>query len=131
MKDLEWNGEQLERDLRQAAASLLIVAAQEFQKNHKKDLSKSNPPPRHITPSKPGEYPRGRTWTLKDSVTYEPTNKATVAKTQVVRVGYHKNAEYGVYLGEHMRRKWLIDALREHDAAIAAALGKVGGIMGA
>ena len=126
MTDLEWMGDRLEKDLFAAAGAILLQAAITLQGLHKKDLSKSNPPPLHINPSKRGEYPRGRTWNLRDSVAFEPMMLSSIVREQSVRVGYRKGAEYGVILGELMGRKWLENSLIENEARILQSLQGVG-----
>jgi len=86
--------------IKREQAKRLLAAAVLLQAEHKRDLSRSNPFP-HDNPSIPGEYPKGRTWNLRDSVAVEPTTVEGVMRNGWrVRVGYLKGA-------------WYIEALRK------------------
>lgn len=81
-----------ETDDRLRAAALLLQA------EHKRDLSTANPAP-HTNPSKPGQYPRARTYNLRDAVT------AVMVKYGVEwRVGYLQSAEYIIPLTNRKRK---------------------------
>lgn len=80
-------------EVRQASANGLLRATLFFQATHTKNLAKTFPPA-----SSEGEYPHARTFNLRQSVQYEPTDIATIAREQRIRIGYLKNAWYGVIL---------------------------------
>jgi hypothetical protein len=94
-------GEALEdvvRRARLALASRLLAAAVLLQAEAKRDYSRSNPYP-HDNPAPRGEFPRGRTWNLRDSIAIVPTTpQAIAAAGQTVRVGYLPAAFYGAAL---------------------------------
>jgi len=74
----------------------LMGAAVLLQAEHKRDLSKANPAP-HLNPSKVGEFPRARTYNLRDAVAVEKVGPYEV------RVGYLANAWYIVPLSVRAR----------------------------
>jgi hypothetical protein len=86
--------EQLVRDTdkRLRAAALLLQA------EHKRDLSTANPAP-HRNPSRPGQYPKARTYNLRDAVTAEMVKYGVEW-----RVGYLVNAEYILALTNKQRK---------------------------
>lgn len=88
---------------RTEAAKLLLRNALVLQAAHKRNLSRFNPPP-HGNSSKPGEYPRARTYNLRDSVVVEPASLAIIEETGRVRVGVLMNAKYVDYL---VKNGWL------------------------
>ncbi len=87
-------------DDRLKAAALLLQA------EHKKDLSTANPAP-HRTPSRPGEYPKARTYNLRDAVAIERVKYGVE-----YRVGYYRNAEYIVPLTRKLRKNVFDTAAR-------------------
>lgn len=84
------------------AAKVLLRNALVLQAEHKRRLSKFNPPP-HKNSSKPGEYPRARTYNLRDAVVIEPASLAIIEQTGTVRVGVQTNAPYGPILTKRGR----------------------------
>src|SRR6202011_2725664 len=66
-----WNGDRLMAQMRAAAAARILTAGSLLVAEAKRDYSRSNPRP-HDNPAPRGEFPRGRTWNLRDSVTMEP-----------------------------------------------------------
>lgn len=78
---------------RTEAAQLQLRNALVLQAEHKRRLSKFNPPP-HKNSSKPGEYPRARTYNLRDAVVIEPASLAIIEETGSVRVGVLIGAKY-------------------------------------
>lgn len=126
MTRFQWFGEQLREQTETAAAVMLLQAAMTLQGMHKEDLSESNPPPLHDRPSRPGQYPRGRTWNLRDSVDYLPKTVAEVRFNDLsVRVGYRIEAMYGITLA--MRGwKWIGTTLEEHRAELEAIIAAIG-----
>lgn len=92
------------RELDLEIAKRLLAAALLLQAEHKRDLSKANPAP-HRHSSKPGEYPRARTYNLRDAVEVEPRSPAGIADNGLkVRVGYLKSAEYILELTKKNRK---------------------------
>ena len=86
-------------DLQAAAADELLKLAVLTQAEHKADLSRrATPPPHHADPSRPGQFPAGRTWNLRDSVAISPSTKAEIGREMRVRVGYLEGAKYGAFL---------------------------------
>jgi hypothetical protein len=75
----------------------VLAAATLLQAEHKRDLSRMNPPP-HLNSSKPGEFPKARTLNLRNAVTLK---KISVAH---YRVGYLTNASYIVFLSRRLRK---------------------------
>lgn len=84
-------------ELRAKAAKKLLTNAIKLQVRHKRNLSRANPRP-HRNPSRPGEFPKARTFNLRDAVAIEPTQLAIIEHTGRVRVGVLVNAVYGEYL---------------------------------
>lgn len=95
----DWKGK-LDNEL----SRRILAAAVLLQGEHKRDLSKMNPPP-HRTPSLPGQFPKARTLNLRNSVAVVQVNAYTV------RVGYWKNAEYILALVKQ-RRLSVIDTAK-------------------
>lgn len=79
----------------------VLAAAVLLQGEHKRDLSKMNPSP-HLTPSKPGQYPRARTLNLRNAVTVKKLGP------ERYRVGYLKSAWYIVALAK-IKRLTVVD----------------------
>ena len=84
------------RDLQRQVEARLMGAGVLLQAEHKRDLSKANPAP-HNNPSKPGQYPRARTYNLRDAVAVEKVSPVEI------RVGYLKSAWYIVPLSIRAR----------------------------
>ncbi len=82
----------------QYAAQVLMRNALVLQAAHKRNLSKANPPPRFLSPAKRGQFPKARTFNLRDAVAIEPRSLAVIEQTGIVRVGVLVNAAYGEYL---------------------------------
>ncbi len=118
---LKWNGDAWEKAVRLAAAKRLLAAALHLQAEAKRDYSRSNPAP-HDHPAPRGEFPKGRTWNLRDSVAVDPASLATIAKTLTVRVGWLSGAKYGFFL---MQKGWkgLRDTLARTRPQLEALLG--------
>ena len=123
---LRWNGDQVDAQLRAAAAKRLLAAALVLQAESKADYGRSNPAP-HANPAPRGEFPRGRTWNLRDGVAIEPADLATVAKTLRVRVGWLSAARYGYFL---QARGWkgIRDTLARTLPRLRQVLGGGGGV---
>lgn len=86
-------------DLQAAAAAELLAIAVRVQAEHKADLSRrANPPPRFAAPSRPGEFPAGRTFNLRDAVALSPSTREEIGRELRVRVGYLAGAKYGAIL---------------------------------
>ena len=99
---------------------LLIAAAIAVQSDLKRELSKSYPPA-----SKPGEFPRGRTWNLRESVMYDPTDPMKVGRQQFVRIGYSTRAPYGAILELFRRRLGLREVAKRLKGTIGAILSRI------
>ena len=78
-------------------ARRLLKAALVLQGEAKKDYSTSNPKP-HKNPAPKGQFPRGRTWNLRDSIAIWPDNLGVISNAQKIRVGYLPGAFYGAVL---------------------------------
>lgn len=89
-------GDVMDRVMQNAAANLLANALI-LQAAHKAKLSIANPYP-HNNPSKPGEWPKARTFNLRDAVDIEPRSVAEIMNRGWIRVGVLKGAEYGYFL---------------------------------
>jgi hypothetical protein len=98
-----------QNDDRLKAAALLLQA------EHKRDLSTANPAP-HRNSSRPGEYPKARTYNLRDAVAVERVQKGVEW-----RVGYLKNADYIVALTRNLRKN-VFDTARRVQSRIAKIL---------
>lgn len=98
-------------EIRTKAAKKLLTNAVKLQVRHKRNLSRANPRP-HKNSSSPGEYPKARTFNLRDAVAIEPTSLTLIEQTGRVRVGVLVNAVYGEYL---FRAGWkgIIDSHNE------------------
>jgi hypothetical protein len=125
---LTWNGDAFERVIREAAAARVLAAALHFQAEAKKDLGVANPAP-HDHPAARGEFPKGRTWNLRDGVVIDPPDLATVRKTLTVRVGWLKGARYGFFL---WKKGWkgLADTLARVLPQLRALMGGGGSVEG-
>lgn len=97
--------------VRRMSARKLLAAGVALQLAHKKRLSVANPFP-HDNPSVQGEYPKARTFNLRDSVTVTPISLSEIEATGRVRVGYLPRAFYIIPLAQR-DRKTVIDTLRE------------------
>lgn len=98
-------------EIREKAAKTLLKNAIKLQVRHKRNLSRANPAP-HKNPARRGEFPKARTFNLRDAVAIEPKDLATIEATGRVRVGVLTNAIYGEYL---FRAGWkgIIDSHNE------------------
>lgn len=85
---VQWNNRAMEA-AKDKMALAILQAAIFVQTSLKVQLSKSYPPA-----SRPGQFPRGRTWGGRDAVSYDPTSPAEVKQSMTVRLGYQKNAFY-------------------------------------
>lgn len=76
--------------VRRVAAERLLVAAHFLADQHRLRVGVANPPPRHDQPSRPGEYPKARTFTGRDAIDVVPDNVAEVLASDppTVRIGY-------------------------------------------
>lgn len=79
------------------AARRLLRSALKLQARHKRNLSRANPRP-HKNSAKPGQYPKARTYNLRDAVAIDPPALSTIEQRQRVRCGVLTNAIYGFYL---------------------------------
>lgn len=112
----------VERIERRAAERLLAVAVA-FQAEAKKDYSRRSNPFPHDKPSKPGQWPAGRTWNLRDSIAVDPPTVAgIVAAGLVVRVGVLRGAYYGAIL---TAKGWR--GLKDTLARVRGRLARIGG----
>lgn len=104
MTDTDAAFDDLKRRATEEAARRLFAAAVLLQAEAKRDYSRSNPAP-HGNPAPKGEFPRGRTWNLRDGIAIDAAGPAEVAAAGLrVRVGYLTGASYG---GALSRRGWL------------------------
>lgn len=119
----EWR-RQVEQRQRQRAGQVIYALATKFQAAAKADYSVPNPAPHH-TPAPKGQFPRARTFNLRDAITIDRSLAEAVA-TGEVRVGVLKSAFYGAALA---RRGWkgLLDSYRRHRAALARLRRWLGG----
>ncbi len=117
-------GEDLGDDLAGEVAKRLLAGGLLLQAEAKRDLSRSNPAP-HANPAPPGQFPRGRTWNLRDGVVVDPAAVDAVRRTMRVRVGLLGGAWYGEAL---RRRGWLgiPDTARRIAGRLKALLGGAG-----
>lgn len=116
--------EELVEQARRALATRLLAAAALLQAEAKRDYSVSNPAP-HDNPAPRGQFPRGRTWNLRDSIAVSPNNvPAIMANDMVVRVGYLPGAFYGAVLAN---RGW--KGIRDTYLRVRSTLRKI--ILGA
>lgn len=111
----------VERIERRAAERLLAVAVA-FQAEAKKDYSRRSNPFPHDKPSKPGQWPAGRTWNLRDSIAVSPATVDAIMKAGEVRVGILRNAFYGAVL---TARGW--KGLKDTLARVRGRLARIGG----
>lgn len=118
---LRWRGEQAKEALRLEMAKRLLAAAVLLQSELKRELSDPYPPA-----SVPGQFPRLRTGWLRSHVLIAPASVAEIARTLEVRLGYARNARYGVYLELKLKRLGLLAASRKYKARLRQVLGKAG-----
>lgn len=110
------------QEIREAIARKMAAAVIFMTNYHQDKLNISNPFP-HLTPSKPGEYPRKRTGFLQKSVTFSPDSIPEIARTMRIRVGYDANAFYGPRLEIMMKRLGLVKTLKDCAPMMAKILG--------
>lgn len=92
------------RELDLEIARRILAAALLLQAEHKRDLSTANPPP-HLNSSKPGQYPKARTYNLRDAVVVEPRSPAAIADNRLrAKVGYLVSADYILALTNRKRK---------------------------
>lgn len=84
--------------MRERAAKIILRNMLTLQAAHKKKLSIANPPPKHDKPAKRGQYPKARTFNLRDCVVVEPASLTTIQYTLTGRTGILMNAMYGAIL---------------------------------
>lgn len=110
--------------LRQQAAERLVTCAVTLQSEEMGRLSIANPYP-HKNPAPQGEYPRARTFTLRNGVQYDSTTLDVIKKELRVRVGYAARAFYGAIL---QRKGWkgLLDTLKDLRPRFVALLANLG-----
>lgn len=111
------------REIQEELARRMMAATLFFVEQHQQRLNVSNPFP-HLTPSKPGEYPRKRTGFLQKSVAYLPLSIPEVMRTWVIKLGYDANAFYGPRLEVMMKRLGLVRTLREILPQMAKIIGQ-------
>lgn len=101
--------------LHDRAARTLLRNALTLQAEHKRRLSIANPRP-HKNSSHAGQYPKARTFNLRDAVVIEPASLDVITQSLSVRVGISISAFYGFILSE---RGWkgLHDTHRDLTAA--------------
>ncbi len=83
--------------MRERAAKIILRNMLTLQAAHKKKLSIANPRP-FLNSSKPGQFPKARTFNLRDCVVTEPASLATISQTLLGRTGVLLNAKYGEIL---------------------------------
>ena len=110
------------QEIREELARRMAAAVIFMTNYHQDKLNISNPFP-HLTPSKPGEYPRKRTGFLQKSVAFTPDSIPEIAKTLRIRIGYDANAFYGPRLEIIMKRLGLVKTLKDCAKPMAAILG--------
>lgn len=109
------------RDAQDRLARRILAAGLYLQGEAKRDYSRSNPAP-HKNPAPKGEFPRGRTWNLRDSIAVQPeTIRGIIAADQTVRVGYLPAAFYGAALAN---RGWkgILDTYTRCRGVVAAII---------
>lgn len=89
--------EEMKKRVRLAVAKRLLAAAVLTQAEAKRDLSVPNPAP-HLNPAPRGEFPRARTFNLRDAQAISPADLGEIARGLFVRVGVLRNAAYGPIL---------------------------------
>jgi hypothetical protein len=91
-----------------AVGLLLVRVAVEAQSELRRELSRSYPPP-----SIAAEFPRGRTWNLREGAgVYEPADPMKAGKAGRVRIGYTSAAFYGAILELFRDRLGLVEVLK-------------------
>ena len=123
---LKWNGEAAKQDISAKIGEGLARCAVHFQTAMKVRMNKSNPGPAYADSSKPGEYLRARTGFARDSVAYDPTSPAEMAKQGRVRLGYLINAFYAAIMEVGRGRlglKHTLEDLRQQFVSILEAVG--------
>lgn len=86
-----------EQRCREKVGKRIFANMLKLQAAHKRNLSVANPRP-HRNPAKRGQFPKARTFNLRDAVAIEPSSLATVIQTLSGAVGVLVSAEYGHYL---------------------------------
>lgn len=110
--------------LRTQAAERLAACAVMLQTEEMSNLSVANPHP-HLNSSKPGEYPRARTFNLRNSIAFQPSHLNDIKRTLRIAVGYAAGAFYGPIL---VAKGWLglldtLDTIRPRVAQMLAGFG--------
>lgn len=93
--------------MRERAAKRILRNMLTLQAAHKKNLSVANPKP-YKNPAKRGQFPKARTFNLRDAVWCDPQSLATIKATLLGRTGVLVNAFYGYEL-EKRGWKGLLD----------------------
>jgi len=109
---------------RQSVAERLVACAVTLQSQEMANLSVANPYP-YKTPSAPGEYPKARTFNLRNSIEYHPTALDEIKRTLRIRVGYAARGFYGPILATK-GRKWMLDTLELIRPTLAKLLAGIG-----
>ena len=102
-------------DASMKGAELLVRVAVLVTTGQKQALSKSYPPA-----SKPGEYPRGRTWGGRDGVVFRPERISDLAREQTVKIGYLQNSWYMASLEVFHRRLGLKETVSRLKSSLQA-----------
>lgn len=123
-QDLGSWSEAVQRRMRERAGKVIYALATDFQGEVKKDLSVPNPT--GATPSAPGQFPRARTFNLRDAVVVDRTLAETIA-TGEVRVGVLKSAWYLLPLVRRLKRLGLADSYRKARPRLARLRKFLGG----
>lgn len=122
---LKWNGNALILTVQQVTAEGLLRGAVFLQAEQRQRMNRSNPGPKYLESSRPGEYLRARTGNARDSVTFEPTSVREVIRKGLVRVGYRAQGWYGA-LWERRDRRGLADTAGDLVARLLAVITGAG-----
>lgn len=98
--------------LHRSTAEGLLLCAETLKVNLRARLNVLNPPP-YKNSSKPGEYPRRRTGTGRESLEVIPSTLEEAVRTLKVRLRYQPQGWYMLFLERYRDRLGLEHTLRE------------------
>ncbi|MDE2020526.1 MAG: hypothetical protein KGJ13_09345 [Patescibacteria group bacterium] len=145
---VEITGHEVIAAAKKEAASRLLDAAIEFQRQHMQRLNTSAEPERrqvkfragdfiinskgrkitsrtvtvYTNPSKPGEYPHKRTGFGQSNVLFGPTDPEDIAKDLTVRMGVSAGGSYLEILEFLRDRKGFLDTMRDIEPQLKTIL---------
>lgn len=115
-----------EQRIRRSAAERLVACALALQGEEMRRLSRPNPYP-YTDPARKGEYPKARTFNLRNGIWVDPLKLDKVAEQLRIRVGYTARAYYGAILQAKGWKGLLdtLDTIRPQLERLLASFGSI------